>query len=517
VKSFDAIVVGLGAAGCHVVRVLAAKGLRVAAVEAGGMLAPRDLPERAPPMSNWRRALAWRRPVQSRSISFHPALAHLYVDDRDHPYRTRGGDRFLWIRGQQVGGRLHTWARMSLRLAPRDFVRAREDGYGIVWPIDYAELAPYYDEVERHRGLSGGIDEIADLPDGCISVRRDLSPRARRFAERVEQRLPGHRVIVPRVLASGTGPMPSPLEEALARGTVTMMVDSPVARIVLDDAGQHALGVERVRSDGSRELVRGDLVFLCASTIESLRILLASRHAKHPDGIGNAQDLLGRFVLDHNFVVAAGSVGAEDRERSHADEERDGDTLDLGSKLDFYVPDVGGPVGSRDFVRGFGVQGTIGPTTWGMGCFGEMLPMAENRVTLSRRVDVHGLAVPNIAVRRSANDKRMIAAQKRALVDLSRAGDLRIEMPLPSLLRSLLWRAVGPEVGVMHIGLAIHECGGARMGSHPGESVLDPEQRVWGVPSVVVADGAALPSTGCQNPTLTIMALATRAATLAVR
>ncbi|MGE0142215.1 MAG: GMC oxidoreductase [Planctomycetota bacterium] len=515
-KSFDAIVVGLGAAGCHVVRVLAAKGLRIAAVEAGGLLGSRDLPKRAAPMSNWRRALAWRHPVQSKSISFHPALAHLYVDDRDHPYRTRGGDRFLWIRGQQVGGRLHTWARMSLRLAPRDFVRAREDGHGIAWPIGYADLAPYYDQVERHHGLSGGNDEIAELPDGQVSVRRELSPRAREFAERVRQRFPERRVIAPRVLASGTGPMPSPLEEALARGTVEMMVDSPVARIVLDDAGDRALGVERVNADGSRELVRGELVFLCASTIESLRILLASRHPRHPTGIGNGRDLLGRFVLDHNFVVAAGSVGAGYRSLGGPGTERDVDTLDLGSKLDFYVPDFVTPGGSCDFVRGFGVQGTIGATSWGMGCFGEMLPSADNRVTLSSRVDVHGLSVPNIAVRRSANDKRMIAAQKRTLFELAGAADLRIEMPLPSLVRSILWRAVGPEVGVMHIGLAIHECGGARMGSHPGESVLDPNQRVWGLPSVIVADGAALPSTGCQNPTLTIMALATRAATLAV-
>ncbi len=112
-KRFDALVVGLGAAGCWVAKTLTAKGLRVGAIDAGRVLGSADRPSHAPPFAPWQRLLDRRHPVQSRSVSYHPRLAHLYVDDRLNPYADGGGDRFLWIRGRQVGGRLHTWARMA--------------------------------------------------------------------------------------------------------------------------------------------------------------------------------------------------------------------------------------------------------------------------------------------------------------------------------------------------------------------------------------------------------------------
>src|SRR5690606_36096084 len=135
----------------------------------------------------------------------------------------------------------------------------------------------------------------------------------------------------------------------------------------------------------------------------------------------------------------------------------------------------------------------------------------DNRVTLARRRDAHGLPTVNIRVRRRANDLAMIDAQKRELRAVAAAAGLPIRMPIPAPLRGLLWRAVGPEVGVMHLGIAIHEAGGARMGEHLDRSVLDPCNRVWDVPNLWVTDGACLPSTGCPHPTLTIMAAAARA------
>src|SRR5690606_28720017 len=147
-RAYDAVVVGLGAAGCEAVAVLTAHGMAVAGLDAGGFLSPRDLSSELRPSPLWRR-WSLRRSVQSRSVSFHPRIGHLYVDDRENPYATRGGDPFLWIRGRQVGGRLHTWARMALRLSEADLQRAADDGHGEPWPLHYADLAPFYDAVEE--------------------------------------------------------------------------------------------------------------------------------------------------------------------------------------------------------------------------------------------------------------------------------------------------------------------------------------------------------------------------------
>lgn len=515
-QHFDAAVIGLGAAGCWAVKELTEAGLDVVALEAGKVLTDRDLPRDLPPAGLWSK-LSLRRWVQSRSVSFHPAVGHLYVDDRRHPYRTRGGDPFLWIRGRQVGGRLHTWARMALRLSDADFTRAEADGHGRPWPIRYRDLAPYYDRVEEFSGLRGARDGLPGLPDGQLREEAELTPAAALFCERVEARWPGRRVIVPRVLAPDIGPTPAPLRRALDTGRLCVLSEAPVGRIVLDRTGERAVGVEYVDA-GMRErrVVSADRVFLCASAIESVRLLMNSACPQHPGGIGNRHGLLGRYLLDHNFVVGQGPTPAEYRERMAADVPRRSSPLDLGADLDFYVPDFSATLEDRAFVRGFGIQGRIFAEQWGMGVFGEMLPHEDNRVTLSERRDAFGIPVVNIRVRRHDNDLRMIEAQKRELRAIADAAGLPIKMPLPRLLRALLWRAVGPEVGVMHLGVAIHEAGGARMGDDPAASVTDPHNRVWDVPNVYVTDGACLPNTGCQNPTLTIMALTARACALAV-
>jgi choline dehydrogenase-like flavoprotein len=111
----------------------------------------------------------------------------------------------------------------------------------------------------------------------------------------------------------------------------------------------------------------------------------------------------------------------------------------------------------------------------------------------------------------------MIEAQKRQVQLIAEAADLRIKMPLPRILRGILWKALGPSVGVMHLGVAIHETGGARMGEDAETSVTNSRNQVWGVPNLLVTDGSCFPNTGCQNPTLTIMALTARACELAVR
>lgn len=515
--SVDAVIVGLGAAGCQAAKDLTARGLSVVALDAGRLLTEPELPRETPPVGHWRRPLLGRRRIQARSISFHPQLEHLYVDDRTNPYATAGGDPFLWIRGRQVGGRLHTWAGMALRLSDDDLRRAESDGAGCPWPIAYSELAPYYDEVEAFHGMRGATDGLPGLPDGRVSEPVELDAPAALLKERVEARWPDRRVIAPRTLKKSIGPVPAALRAALDTDRLRMIPQAAVARLCLDDEGRRVTGVEYVDTrDGHRHVVDAERVFLCASSIESVRILMNSRGRRHPGGLGNEHDQLGRGVLDHNFVVASGVTGPEYRALAETWSPRAITPLDLGAQLDFYVPDFSSTLEGRDFTRGFGIQGRISPTHWGMGAFGEMLPNPDNRITLSTKQDAYGIPIANISVRRGDNDKKMIAAQKEAVRAIADAAGLKVKMPFPRLVRGLLWRIVGPETGVMHLGIAIHETGGARMGDDPRRSVLDPRNRVWGVSNLWVTDGACFPSTGSQNPTLTIMALTARACALAV-
>lgn len=515
-NGFDAAVIGLGAAGCWAAKTLTEHGLRVVALDAGRLLSEADLPRGVQPASPWRKMFSVSKWVQSRSMSYHPRLGHLYIDDRSNPYGTRGGDSFLWIRGRQVGGRLHTWARMALRLSDADFGRIDPHGGGPAWPIRYQDLVPYYDRVEEFHGLSGGRDGLDALPDGRIAELSELSDAAALFKRKVQQQWPERSVIAPRTLRDGIHPVPGPLQSALATNRLTLIPNAPARRILLNGAGDRAVGVEYVDVEKKRHSsVSADLVVLCASAIESIRILMCSRTPERPGGIGNEHDQLGRYVLDHNLVVATGSTGDDYRKLAASAAPRPVSLLDLGSSLDFYIPDFSATLRDRAFERGFGIQGRISATQWSMAAFGEMLAHPENRVTLSDRKDVHGIPAANISLRRRENDLNMIAAQRRQLGLLAEAADLRVRMPLPSLLRSILWRAVGPEVGVLHLGLAIHEAGGARMGDDPRRSVTSARNQVWGVPNLLVTDASCFPATGCQNPTLTIMALTARACEIA--
>ncbi|HWR50990.1 MAG TPA: GMC family oxidoreductase [Bryobacteraceae bacterium] len=520
-KHFDAAVVGLGAAGCWAAKVLTENGLSVVALDAGRLLSPADLPrdikplsKRVRPASYWHKLLFGHRTTQARATSFHPQLEHLYVDDKQNPYSTRGGDTFLWIRGRQVGGRLHTWARMALRLSDRDFKRAESDGYGTPWPISYSDLAEHYCRVETFHGLCGSHDGLPHLPDGCVSKQGVFTAQAALFKSRIEARWPERRVILPRILKDNIEPIHAPLEQALETNRLQLITEAPVARLLLNSEGSRAIGVEFIDANtGRRSEVNADRVFLCASAIESVRILLNSRCPRHPEGVGNNHGLLGRYILDHNFVVGAGTAGEEYQQLPWVP--RPSTPLDLSTDLDFCIPDFSSSLKDREFVRGFGMQGTVSPTHWAIAAFGEMLPHPDNRVTLSGKMDAFGIPAVNISIRRHENDRKMIEAQKRELLLMAQSAGLQLNMPLPAALRGMLWRAVGPEVGVLHLGLAIHECGGARMGKTPEVSVVNANNQVWDVPNVYVTDGACFPNTGCQNPTLTIMALTARACELA--
>lgn len=521
-KSFDAIVVGSGASGSFAAKELAESGMQVLLLEAGRAIDP-DLDFPMPPRREWGHASRLLRglgcqPIQVRSPAWSARTRDFYVNDRQHPYTTPKGQRFNWFRGRQLGGRLHVWGRLALRFSDLDFKAARHDGFGAEWPIGYADLAPYYDRVERLLGLVGSTDHLEYLPDGCYAGDLAPTPRERRLRSAIAEKLPDRRVVSARVIQHHPSRIPLPLLAAQRTGNLTVRTDAIVAQVTIDPGSGRANGARLVdRLTGVSEEVRGAVVVLCASTIETLRILLHSRCREHPDGLGNSSGLLGRHLMDHTMLHCGGPIDPRECDAAY---DAGRDPYDFGKSNGFYIPryrNLAEPRG--DYLRGFGIHGAAGRdgASWYMLAIGESLPRFENRVTLdAKKTDVWGIPAARIEFRRSANERAMVQDAKAALAEIAHAAGLEVE-PVGS--RGLFERAFFPllksrlfdESGALLPGSSIHELGGACMGDDPKRSVLSPFNACWDVPNLFVTDGACFVSAATQNPTLTIMALTVRA------
>ncbi|MEQ1729338.1 MAG: GMC oxidoreductase [Vicinamibacterales bacterium] len=241
------------------------------------------------------------------------------------------------------------------------------------------------------------------------------------------------------------------------------------------------------------QTIRAPLVFLCASALESTRILLLSRPSNSPAGLGGDSGALGRYLMDHTYVKLEG--------QSPALVAPAGD-LDMGRCVFLPRFDARHRPGGRPEGRGFGVQVAQFSAGWGGtyfvgSSFGEMLPNEENHVTLDpERQDAWGIPVLRIDCRHTQEDLARAREQADALRELADVAGVRSPQLSP----------VPAEPGA-----SVHECGTARMGTSPSDSVLDPHNQCWEARGLYVTDGASFPSQGYQNPTLTIMALTARA------
>lgn len=133
--------------------------------------------------------------IQARAVFFNYPMRHLFVNDREHPYTTPPENFYLWIRGHQLGGRLHTYGRMLLRMSDYDFKAASQDSHGENWPICHSDLAPYYDKVDEFLGVYGSQDHIKNVPDGRFCRPPRLTALERDFKAQVESRWPDRSVI----------------------------------------------------------------------------------------------------------------------------------------------------------------------------------------------------------------------------------------------------------------------------------------------------------------------------------
>jgi choline dehydrogenase-like flavoprotein len=297
-------------------------------------------------------------------------------------------------------------------------------------------------------------------------------------------------------------PLITHLPDAIEHG-VEVRADCHVVRVEVDERGR-CTGVNYSRGDGRIGFQHAAAVAVCGYSIETPRLLLHSTSPRHPNGLANNFDQVGRYIM----VQGAPQVGGRFPEMVHMYKAPPPEI----SSEDFYETDA-----ARGFVRGFSIQ-TVGPQPiawaehvladghWGhamreymrdynhwyvLGVLCELLPLPENRVTLAEETDEHGMPVARLDYSQCDNDKKNIQYAKDKLHDI--------------------FKAAGAQ-DVLTIDRYAHLVGGCRMGTSPEESVVDGDHRAWGIDNLFICDGSVMPTQGSANPALTIMALASRLA-----
>jgi choline dehydrogenase-like flavoprotein len=496
----DLLVVGAGAGGSVLAQRLARRGWRVVVLEAGPFWHPDE---------DW--------------VSDEAGSHALYWTQE----RVIGGADPIELgknnSGRGVGGSMIHYAGYTPRFHPSDFSTFTDDGVGADWPISYFDLRPHYERVELELPVAG-----QDWPWGDPH-RYPFSPhpvtgaaarlRAGALACGIEMRVGPVGIVNgtfgnrPHCIYRGyclqgckvnakASPYVTHLPDALSHG-VEVRADAMALRIEIDDATGAARGVVYVRG-GEHRLQRAKLVALACYSIETPRLLLASTSRRHPHGLGNNADQVGRHVMVQGATQSAGRWPEELRMYKAPPPEI--------SSEQFYETDP-----ARGFARGFSIQ-TVSPLPigwaehvladghWGralreymrdynhwatIGVLNELLSHPDNRVTLADEADPYGQPVARLDYTLTDNDKANTAFSMKILQNILEAGGAQ---------------------DVLTIQRYAHLIGGARMGTAPDNSVVDADHRIWGVPNVILADGSVCPTQGAANPALTIMALASRLA-----
>lgn len=547
--TYDAIVVGSGISGGWAAKELSEKGLKTLLLERGRPVEHvKDYPTALKHPWEFENRLELTEedkrinPVQSHI--YDESCKHFFVNDQEHPYIQ--DKPFNWIRGYHVGGRSITWGRQVYRLSDLDFEANAKDGCGVDWPLRYKDISPWYDYVENFIGVSGQNEGIPHLPDGQFLPPMDMNCIEKHFADSVKKHFDGRFVIHGRVanLSRGykdRGPCQyrnlcnrgcpfggyfssnsSTLPAAFATGNLTLRPHSIVHEIIYDEKSGKAKGV-RVIDELTKESIEfyARIIFLNASTIATASILLQSKSSVFPDGLGNGSGQIGLNLMDHHKSV--GATGEYDgfKDQYYAGRRPTG----------IYIPrfrNLNEKTQHPDFIRGYGFQAdgersewkdimkvdnqfgvefkkalsTPGPWTMWMGAWGECLPNPENKIWLDpEKKDQWGLPIVHINMAYGNNEKAMRKdAQDSAQDMLDKAGFKNIKPfdydPAP--------------------GTTVHEMGTARMGLDPKTSVLNQHNQMHEVKNVFITDGACMSSGGCQNPSLTYMALTARACDFAM-
>jgi choline dehydrogenase-like flavoprotein len=549
---FDAIVVGSGITGGWAAKELAEAGLKTLVLEAGGPIDPaKDFVEHVQPYEipfrGWgdHEPLRRERPVQSDCYACDELGHKFFVNDLENPYTHPDGAPFSWFRGRQVGGRSITWGRQVYRWSDLDFEANAKDGHGNDWPIRYQDIAPWYSHVERFIGVSGAREGLSQLPDGEFLPPMQMTGVERTARERILAAFKGERVMTigraailtqnhnGRAACHYCGPcergcithsyfnsIGSTLPAAHATGKLTLRPHSIAAELTYDAKSARIRGVRVIDANTLRDTeYKARVVFLCASAIESVRLLLNSKSAHFPDGLANSSGTLGRYVMDHHYGSGASGTMSGFEDRSTFGRRPNGIYIarfrNVSKQHPAFLRGYGMQGGSnrRDWHRGATLPGVgadfkrsliegLGPWTLSAAGWGETLPHADNRVSIDAQVkDRWGVPAARIEVRWRENERAMQSDMMTSMAEMLEAAgcsDITLQ----------------PKDNPP--GHCIHEMGGARMSATRDLGVLNKWNQAWDVQNLFITDGACMASSACQNPSITYMALTARACDHAV-
>ena len=509
----DVCVVGSGPAGALTAHRLAEAGADVVVLEAGPQVDPAD-----------------RRRQQEQHIR--PGMGDPWEMGGPRDAYTDAGRGYPLndARVKGVGGTTLHWQGMVMRLHERDFELESRHGVGTDWPIDYADLRPYYAAAERALGVAGAVDnpyappreEPFPLPafppsysdslfaPACERLGIDMHsvPNARN-SEPYDGRAScqGYGTCKPVCPSGAKYTAESHVGKAVEAGA--RVVDhAAVQRLEHDDDGDRVEAAVYATPNGTEHRQPAARFVLAAGGVENARLLLLSASEQYPDGLANSSGAVGRFFMDHLFAGAGGRLDEPTRQ-NHVG-------FNTSETHQFY--DGADPVEGvkREFLNYAGpspVIEALGAETWGddllaqldasygthvaMGGLVEQLPDADNRITLDPTVrDDHGNPVPHVEW--SLSDRTRDA--------IRRANEIQHAI-LEELGADIEW-TVGPDA----TGPAYHQMGTTRMGADPETSVVDADCRAHDLRNLRIVGSSTFPTGGAMNPTLTIAALALRVA-----
>ena len=545
-EPYDVVIVGSGAGGGIAAYELTKAGARVALLEAGGhwdntsaqysamLKMPYDSPRRGAstadrPFGEWDANIGgWQIPGE--------------------PYTKAEGTRFDWWRARMLGGRTNHWGRISLRFGPDDFRRKSIDGLGDDWPITYGDIKPWYDEVDRLIGIFGSIENLPNEPDGIFHD----APAPRYYERRVKETCDQMGITcIPARLSVITKPhnnrapchycgqcnrgcmtnsnFSSPnvlIFPALRTGRLTLVTNAMAREVTTGEDGK-ATGVSYIdKTTGEDKHIRGQVVVLAASALETTRILLNSKSTRHPQGLANSSGVLGKYITDTTGTDVAGFIPSLVDVPRHNADGVGGNHIMMpwwldNKKLDFprgYHIEVWGGLGMPTYGFMGGIErypegGGYGAdlkqqyrkywgATVGFSGRGEMVPNDNTFCELDPTVtDKWG--IPVLKFHWEWRDSEYLQVKHmqetfRAII-AEMGGEVWSAMPT---------REQG--YGIANGGAIIHELGGARMGASERDSAVNSNCQAWDCSNLFLADGAPFVSQAYKNPTWTIMALSMR-------
>lgn len=551
-ETYDVVVVGAGAGGGTMTRVLAEKGVKVALLEAGPMLDPqKDFKTNKWPHDYGHRSAEDGGKAyfgQGTDYGFFTAVSGGWQLEGE-PYTSAPGTKFQWFRSRIVGGRTNHYGRMSFRFSDLDLKPYSRDGIGWDWPISYEDLAPWYDRAEEYIGVTGTVEGIRSAPDG--KFHDPPPPKVHELLMREAGKKLGvpfianRRAVITRSINGrapchycgqcGRGCLTESnysasqvdIFPAMKTGNVTLVTDAMVREVAVKPDGS-ADGVVYVdKGQRTERRVRGRAVVLAASACETARLMLNSKSKLFPNGIANGSGLVGRYLMDTVGFSLRGTLPALESLQRYDTDGFGGAHLyapwwlwDEHSKLDFprgYHIEMGGgfrmpgPGSFMGQVReaGYGkelkrkVREQYG-TGIGLSGRGEMIPNNQSYMDIDPdTVDRWGIPVPRFHFSYSDYEWKQARHMERtfqALIEAAGGKVLRIG------------NQAREGEGISVPGSIIHEVGTARMGSSPANSVLNAYCQAHEVDNLFVADGATFVSNPDKNPTLTINALSWRTA-----